>query len=272
MDSLNIALLQMRVGPDKEANLERAETMARRAVARGADLLVLPEMFNCPYRYDFFAPFAEPIPTGATCRRLSALAAELGRLVVGGSIPEREGETLYNTATVWSSSGECLGRHRKAHLFDVDIPGGITFTESRVFSPGTGPTVIATDRATLGLGICFDLRFADLFREEVDQGAEVLVLPGAFNTTTGPAHWEPLLRARAIENTVFVAACSPAPAADASYPAWGHSMIVDPWGEVLAAAGREEAIVSARLEASRLAAVRRALPVLGRRSPGRRNR
>ncbi len=272
MKNIDIALLQMAVGPDKQANIERAETMGRRAAAAGARWLVLPEMFNCPYGLEFFAPFAEAVPDGPTCRRLSALAASLGVVLVGGSIPERDGQRLYNTATVWDPTGRFLGRHRKVHLFDVEIPGGITFTESRVLSAGNEATVIDTDEGTLGLGICFDLRFPELMGQQVAQGAEILVLPGAFNTTTGPAHWEPLLRARAIENTCFVAACSPAPTASGPYPAWGHSMVVDPWGEVLAEGGREEAIVTARLEASRLDQVRRALPVLDRRAPGRQSR
>ena len=267
MERIRITLVQMAVGPDRGENLARAEEEVRRAARAGASLVVLPEMFSCPYEADRFHELAEPLPGGPASRLCARLARELGIHLVGGSIPERDGDRVYNTATLWTPRGELALRHRKVHLFDVDIPGGIRFTESAVLAPGDAISVAATGIGTIGLAVCYDLRFPELFRAMALRGAELVVLPGAFNTTTGPAHWETLNRARAIENTIFVASCSPAPHPRGNYPAWGHSMVVDPWGTVLAAAGRGEEAVSAELDPGRLAEVRRALPVLRQRRP-----
>ncbi len=267
MERFSVTLVQMAVGPDREANHARAEEEVRRAAAAGARLVVLPEMFSCPYEADRFHELAEPLPDGPSGRLCSRLARELGIHLVGGSIPEREGDRVWNTATLWDPEGRMVLRHRKVHLFDVDIPGGIRFTESAVLAPGNEISVARTSLGTIGLAVCYDLRFPELFRAMALRGAELVVLPGAFNTTTGPAHWEVLNRARAIENTMFIASCSPAPHPRGTYPAWGHSMVVDPWGTVLAAAGREETSVGAELDPDRLAEVRRALPVLRQRRP-----
>lgn len=265
MRAFTLGLIQMPVGPDKERNLRRAERDIEQAAGKGAELLVLPEMFNCPYELEQFRPCAESIPEGPTCSMLSEVARRCGIHLVGGSIPELEGERIYNTATLWGPDGVLLGTHRKVHLFDVDIEGGIRFEESRVLSPGNRASLVSTPLAEIGLGLCFDLRFPELFRAEAATGAELIILPGAFNTTTGPAHWEPLLRARAIENTVYFAACSPAPDPNCTYPAWGHSMIVDPFGVILAEAGREAEILCADVDPARLAQVRQGLPVLRQR-------
>lgn len=266
MLDFTVGLVQMAVAPDLEACLGTAREGIEAAVEAGADLVVLPEMFACPYDLDHFGPRAEPLH-GSTCRFLSATASRLGVHLVGGSFPERLGEAVHNTATVWSPSGELLAVHRKVHLFDVDIPGGISFRESERLAAGDRIEAVTIDLARIGLGVCYDLRFPEQFRRLALAGAELIVLPGAFNTTTGPAHWRPLLRARAIENTCWVAACSPVPHQEGDYPAWGHSMVVDPFGEVLAEAGRDEAVITARLEAARLTEVRRALPVLEQRRP-----
>jgi len=267
MERFTITLIQMAVGPEREDNLRDAADAVRRAAGAGADLVVLPEMFSCPYEAERFHELAEPIPDGPSSRMLATLARELGVHVAGGSIPERDGERVFNTATLWGPSGDLLLTHRKVHLFDVDIPGGIRFTESAVLAAGDAISVERTPLGTIGLAVCYDLRFPELFRAMALAGAELVLLPGAFNTTTGPAHWEVLLRARAVENTIYLAACSPAPHPGGRYPAWGHSMVVDPWGDVLAEAGRAPAAVTARLEPERLESVRRALPVLAQRRP-----
>ncbi len=267
LDYYQFALVQMRVGPDKDDNLDRAGRLLAEAAEKDIRLAVLPEMFNCPYEVERFAQFAEPIPDGRTCRFLSETAAELGLYLVGGSIPEQDGYEIYNTATLWSPKGELLLKHRKVHLFDVDIPGGITFQESGYLSPGDKIEVIETELGVLGLGVCYDLRFPELFRSLALAGAELVLLPGAFNTTTGPSHWEILIRARAIENTFFLAACASAPHPEVDYPTWGNSMAVDPYGWVLDSAGRHQEIVYAAFDRQRLKQVRRGLPVLFQRRP-----
>ncbi len=262
MRDLTVSLLQFAPTPEREANHRIAAEQVAHAARGGASVVVLPEMFTCPYALESFPLFAECAEDGPTAELLSSLAREYGLLIAGGSIPERDGDALYNTATLWAPDGTLIGKHRKVHLFDVDIPDGITFEESKVLSPGDQARVFETEFGRIGLAICFDLRFPELFRALALGGAELVLLPGAFNTTTGPAHWEPLLRARAIESTIYVAACSPAPHPAGGYPAWGHSMVVDPYGEVLARCEREETRVTATLSAARLAEVRRALPVL----------
>jgi len=267
MQRFTIASIQMQVSRDKEANLARAGRLLEQAAQAGAKLAVLPEMFTCPYELDQFRPYAESLPDGPASRFLRDAARRLGIHIAGASIPELDGDDVYNTATLWAPDGELLLTHRKVHLFDVDIPGGISFHESESLAAGDRLATAETDLGTLGLAICYDLRFPECFRALVVDGAELIILPGAFNTTTGPAHWEPLLRARAIENTCYVVACSPAPHPDVSYPAWGHSMIIDPYGEVKASAEREEQIVLAEVDGERLEQVRQAVPVLAQRRP-----
>lgn len=242
------------------------------AAQAGADIVVLPECFNSPYGTEYFAAYAEPLPPASPASaspsytRLAALAAELGIHLVAGSIPEVEPATrkLYNTAMVFSPAGALLAKHRKVHLFDIDIPGKITFRESDVLSAGDRATVVPTPWGNVGLAICYDVRFPELAMVAARRGAAFLLLyPGAFNTTTGPLHWELLARARAVDNQVWVGMCSPARnPAGTGYLAWGESMVVDPNGEIVgrkAGAGEETVVVD--LDPTRIADVRRAIPV-----------
>jgi omega-amidase len=169
---------------------------------------------------------------------------------------------LYNTCTVWDPTGALIAKHRKMHLFDIDIPGRITFKESDSLTAGDSLSSFTTPWGKIGLGICYDLRFPQLsnilrFRDNCD----MLIFPGAFNTTTGPAHWELLLRSRAVDNQLFVLACSPARNPDASYQAYGHSSVVDPWGEVVATTSHEEDIVTATIDSEQVKEVRTRIPV-----------
>ena len=267
IDQFKMALIQMAVTPRKADNLQRAEALIRQAAEQGARLVVLPEMFNCPYEVSRFGELAEEVPHGATCGFLARMSRELRLHLVGGSIPERAGDEVFNTATLWSPAGELLLTHRKVHLFDIDIPDGITFVESDHLSPGQAIEVAETELGVLGLAICYDIRFPECIRRLCLKGAELVIVPGAFNTTTGPVHWELHARVRAVENTVYLAACSPAPHPEVGYPAWGHSMVVDPFGVVLVAADREERLIFADFDRARLDEVRRALPVLRQRRP-----
>lgn len=263
----DLALIQMPVGLNKAENLDRAAELLAEAAREGISLAVLPEMFNCPYGVEFFGDYAESIPDGPTCRFLSDLARDLKIHLVGGSIPEREGSNIYNTATLWSPDGELLLSHRKVHLFDVDIPGGISFHESETLTGGRSIKVVETSLGRLGLAVCYDLRFPELFRALALAGAELVLCPAAFNTTTGPAHWELMIRARAVENTFYLAACASAPHPEVDYPTWGHSLAVDPFGDILAQAGRAQEISYATFDRSRLAQVRQGLQFLQQRRP-----
>ena len=261
---MRIALIQMSVSDDKEQNIRSACEKLRTAAENGADLAILPEMFCCPYENDCFRAYGEG-ENGSAQTALSAMAKELGIYVVGGSVPELSEGKVYNTSYVYDRHGLLIGKHRKAHLFDIDVSGGQRFRESDTLSPGNAVTTFETEFGVCGLCVCFDLRFEELARCMCLRGAKVLIVPAAFNMTTGPAHWELLFRQRAVDNQCFTVGVSPARNESASYVAYGNSLAVDPWGTVLCRAGGEEAILYADLELARVDAIRRQLPILSAR-------
>ncbi|XP_021890712.1 omega-amidase, chloroplastic isoform X3 [Carica papaya] len=228
-----IALCQITVTTDKERNIAHARKMIEEAAAKGAKLVVLPEIWNSPYSNDSFPAYAEDIDAGGDASPSTAMLSEVARLlkitIVGGSVPERSGDRLYNTCCIFGSDGKLKAKHRKIHLFDIDIPGKITFMESKTLTAGETPTVVDTDVGRIGVGICYDIRFQELAMIYAARGAHLLCYPGAFNMTTGPLHWELLQRARAADNQLYVATCSPARDPSAGYIAWGHSTLVGPF-------------------------------------------
>jgi len=252
--------IQMLVSDDKQQNLQNARKKIDEAAKAGAKLISLPECFNCPYSTDSFGPYSEPVPDGPSCQMLSAAARENSIYLIGGSIPEKENNKVYNCCVVFGPDGKMLGKHRKVHLFDVDIPGKITFQESKTLSGGNSITVFDTEFCKVGLGICYDIRFPELAQLTTQQGCKFLCYPGAFNMTTGPAHWELLQRARANDNQLYVGAISPARNPASSYQAWGHTSVVNPWGEVIATTDHQETIVYADIDVSRVDEVRAQIP------------
>ncbi len=261
---MRIALIQMSVTADKTGNIRMACKKLREAAANGADIAILPEMFCCPYQNDCFRAYGEE-ENGPAQAALSAVAAETGMYIVGGSIPELIGGNVYNTSYVYDRRGKLLAKHHKAHLFDIDVAGGQRFKESDTLSPGNAVTTFETEFGTMGLCICFDLRFEELARCMCLRGAKVIFVPAAFNMTTGPAHWELLFRQRAVDNQCFTVGVSPARDEAAGYVAYGNSIAVDPWGTVLCRAGAEETTLYAELDFARLDAVRQQLPILSAR-------
>jgi len=262
MTTFRLGLIQLAVGANKAANVQRACDKVREAAANGAKVISLPECFNCPYGTKYFPEYAEAVPDGETCRSLREVAKSSKVFLIGGSIPERDSDKLYNTLTVWSPDGELLQTHRKMHLFDIDIPGKITFRESDVLSPGNSFSTFETPYCKIGLGICYDIRFADLAQIYTrDFGCKLLVYPGAFNMTTGPEHWELLARGRAIDNQVYVASVSPARNTEADYVAWGHSLVVDPFAKVVAKSEADEDIIYADIDIHNLEERRNQIPV-----------
>ncbi|MCI2058995.1 MAG: carbon-nitrogen hydrolase family protein [Oscillibacter sp.] len=261
---MRTALIQMSGTADKQRDIRRAVENLRRAREAGAELAVLPEMFCCPYRNSCFRAYGEEAG-GPAQTALAAAARELGLYVVGGSVPELAGGKVYNTSFVYGPDGAQLARHRKAHLFDIHVDGGQKFQESAVLSPGNEITTFETAFGTMGLCICFDLRFEELARCMALRGARVIFVPAAFNMTTGPAHWELLFRQRAVDNQLFMVGVSPARDETAAYVAYGNSLAVDPWGTVLCRAGGEETILYADLDLTRVDSVRRQLPILSAR-------
>lgn len=262
---MRVALVQMNSQDDRAANLERAEALVARAATWGPDLIVLPELWTYLGPRKRHPEVAEPIP-GETSELLGRLAARYGCWIVGGSYLERvEGqERAFNTSIVVSPDGEVTARYRKLHLFDVDVEGR-SYRESATMAPGSEAVVVTAGRVRLGLSICYDLRFPELYRRLADQGAQVVTVPSAFTLETGKDHWEVLLRARAIENQLFVVAaaqCGTSPPGQTSY---GNSLVVDPWGTVLARAGYRETVVVADLDLGYQRQVREALPALRHR-------
>ncbi|KAF4694212.1 Carbon-nitrogen hydrolase [Perkinsus olseni] len=268
--SLRVALLQTRVLPDKASSLRGArETLLAAIEMSKPDLCVLGEMFTCPYHPKYFRQFGERIHNSPTLDMVKEVAKEKRVWIIGGTIPELEGDKVYNTALVVNDSGELVKTHRKAHLFDIDVPAdgdkpGIRFFESETLSPGnTGPCVFDTPWGPFGLGICYDVRFpeyAALLRN-VAPDLKMLIYPGAFNMTTGPAHWRLLARARALDSQCYVVMASPSRSENPEdYQAWGHSMVVNPWGEVVDETDEKHGWFTVDVDLTMVDKVRRNIP------------
>ncbi|KAH0542123.1 hypothetical protein FGG08_003423 [Glutinoglossum americanum] len=260
---------------DKATNLQRARTKVLEASKAGAKLIVLPECFNSPYGTQFFPKYAEkllPSPPSSddspSFHALSAVAKEANAFLIGGSIPEYSPETekYYNTSLTFSPSGALIATHRKTHLFDIDIPGKIKFKESDVLSPGNKVTIVdIPEYGKVGIAICYDVRFPELAMIAARKGCFALIYPGAFNMTTGPLHWSLQARARAMDNQVYVALCSPARDMEATYHAWGHSLVADPNAEVLAEMDEKEGIAYVELNGEKIDDIRRGIPIYSQR-------
>jgi deaminated glutathione amidase len=267
---LGVCAVQLSSQADVSQNLERAREQVRRAARRGAELVLLPENFA------FFGPeaekraVAEPLLGGAIASALSDMAKESSVFVVGGGFPERsdDPERPHNTLLVVGPDGATLAHYRKIHLFDVELGDGGSYSESSATAPGASVVVVDIAGFRVGLSICYDLRFPELYRALSEQGAEVLLVPAAFTLHTGKDHWHVLLRARAIEAQAFVVAAAQYGQHPRGRLTYGHSLIVDPWGTVIAEASDGVGLASATLERARLDAVRRALPSLKHRKLG----
>lgn len=257
---MRVSILQTSVTRDKQNDIERAAARVRAAGRRGAELIMLPEMFCCPYATKHFAAYGES-HGGAAQRAMSEAARAAKAYLIAGSVPELDGGKVFNTAFVYAPDGRQIARHRKIHLFDIDVVGGIRFMESDVLSPGERPTVFDTPYGRIGVCICFDMRFPALFRDMTDLGAVAVAIPGAFNMTTGPLHWELLLRARAVDNQLYTLAAAPARQVDGEYVSYAHSLICNPWGKVVADAGEGDADIDETLDMELPMQVRRQIPL-----------
>ena len=271
MNKINIALCQMNVVDNKEENIGKAIQMIKESKKQGADLAVLPEMFNCPYENEKFIEYAEELNDSKTLSEIAKHAKEEDIHVLAGSIPELEindednSESIYNTAVLFDNKGKFLGKHRKMHLFDIDVKGKIYFKESDTLSAGNEFTVIDTELATIGIGICYDIRFVELSRIMALNGAQILIFPGAFNLTTGPAHWEILFKSRALDNQVYTIGVAPALDKDANYNSFGHSIAANPWGEVIEELDYEEDLRIVQIDLDEINRIREEIPILKNR-------
>lgn len=259
-NKLPIALCQIRTELDLDETLKKTEKMVSEAAQNGAKIVCLPEMFSCPYARAYFKDFAR-MGHEKVYAAMSGWAKDNGVILVGGSVPELDGERIYNTCFVFDAEGGILARHRKIHLFDIDMPG-MHFHESHTFTPGDSITVFDTPYGKMGCAVCFDVRFPEIFRAMAKRGAGVVFLPAQFNQKTGPMHWELALRSRAVDNQLFIVGASAAKYEGFSYECWGHSTVVGPGAEILASCDEKEQILYAELDLDRIAQAREELPLL----------
>lgn len=261
---MKVSLIQLKTLPTPEENIVKIKELLKKAKAEGADIAVLPEMCCCPYENSAFVqyamPYNSPFLTG-----IAESAKELGLYIVAGSVPLASDGKIYNASFVYDPKGDCVAKHRKVHLFDINVKGGQYFMESDTFTPGDELTAFQTPWGKFGLMICYDIRFPELSRLLALDGVQGIFVPAAFNMTTGPAHWELSFRMRALDNQVFMVGCAPARDMDASYHAWGHSIVTDPWGSVVEQLDESEGILTVELDLDRIETTREQLPLLKHR-------
>jgi deaminated glutathione amidase len=267
-DRIRIACVQLTASADKAANLERAERLVARAASLGADVIALPEKWNGVGNAEQLHALAEPLDSGESVAALSRWAQTHGVSIVGGSITERrEGhEKLSNTSIVIAPDGSVSALYRKIHLFDVEV-AGLVYRESEAEEPGDEPVVTQVEDWSVGLTVCYDIRFPELYRVLALEGAELVTVPANFTERTGRDHWEVLLRARAIENQLYVVAPAQFGEPMPGRRSFGRSIVADPWGTVLAQAPDEECVIVAELDRGRVRDVRARLPSLANRQP-----
>ncbi len=255
---IKLAVCQVRTEINQDETLEKVGRMVHEAAQNGAQIVALPEMFNCPYSRPYFRTMAR-LGHEKTVAAMSQWAKDNSIVLVGGSIPEVDGDKIYNTCFVFDENGQQIARHRKVHLFDIDIPG-MRFSESATFTPGDQVTVFDTKYGKMGVAVCFDIRFPELFRAMAVRGAQIIFLPAQFNMSTGPTHWEMSLRSRAVDNELFVVGASAARYDGFDYECWGHSTVCDPFGDVVTACDEREQILYSTVDLDRIDEIRHRLP------------
>lgn len=268
---MRLTIIQMNSGVSKSRNLAEAERLVREAVgADRSDIVALPEMFACltgnPAKQH---ESAESIDDGPTVAHLSMLAKQLNIFLHAGSLIEKDGDEYFNTTVVFDGRGDIIARYRKIHLFDVVLPDGTEILESKGIARGNDVVSYVAGETMVGCSICYDLRFPEVYRQLRDMGADVVMVPSAFTFQTGADHWECLLRARAIETQCYVAAPSQVLSFDdGKYMNFGHAMIVDPWGQVVAQVSNKVGWATATVDHDWIATVRARIPVHNHRVLG----
>ena len=260
---VKIGMAQLNVSADKKKNIAEAKAAIEKLA--DADIIVLPEIWNGPYDTKCFREYGETEKDGESIKMLSEMAAKLGKIIVGGSISELDGDRVYNTSFVFDGQGKIIAKHRKMHLFDIDVKGGQSFKESLVLSAGEDVTVFDTQFCKVGLCICYDYRFPELARLMALKGAQIIIVPAAFNMTTGPAHWEIMFRSRSLDNQVYSVGVAPARDENGGYVSYANSIAVSPWGDVIKRFGEKEQLEITELDLDRVYEIREQLPLLKHR-------
>lgn len=262
MAKIKVAAIQMPTVTDKMQNVRTAGIYLEKIKDEKPDFVILPEMFCCPYQTQNFPVYAEE-EGGTVWQQLSEYAKQYGIYLIGGSMPEKDAEgKVYNTSYIFDRQGKQIGKHRKVHLFDIDVTGGQTFKESDTLTAGDHDTVFDTEFGRMGVMLCFDIRFPELARMMVNDGAKAIFVPAAFNMTTGPAHWELSFRTRALDNQIYMIGCAPMRDESAGYISWGHSIVTDPWGRVIDMLDEKEGVLLTELDLDYEEQVREELPLL----------
>lgn len=262
MEKIKVAAIQMPTLTDKMQNVRTAGIYLEKIKDEKPDFVILPEMFCCPYQTQNFPVYAEE-EGGPVWQQLSEYANQYGIYLIGGSMPEKDAEgKVYNTSYIFDRQGKQIGKYRKVHLFDIDVTGGQTFKESDTLTAGDHDTVFDTEFGRMGVILCFDIRFPELARMMVNDGAKAIFVPAAFNMTTGPAHWELSFRTRALDNQIYMIGCAPMRDESAGYISWGHSIVTDPWGRVIDMLDEKEGVLLTELDLDYEEQVREELPLL----------
>ena len=264
MSKIKVGLIQMKVKDKKDDNLHKAAKLIDKICKEDVDMVILPEMFSCPYNTKNFPIYAEK-EGDYSYKFLSEISKRNNIYLIAGSIPEKEDNNIYNTSYVFNRQGEKIAKHRKIHLFDIDIKNKQTFRESDTLSAGDKVTVFDSEFGKIGLCICYDFRFPEIARLMVDKGAKAIIVPASFNMTTGPAHWDIMFRSRAIDNQVYTIGCSPARDYDYSYISYGHSLIVSPYGDILCELDEKENFITYDIDLNYVDEIREQLPLLKHR-------
>ena len=265
MNNINVCVVQMKVVNDKNKNLDKAIKYIKEASSKNCDMIILPEMFICPYENNKFREYSEP-QGGSSFTTLSKVAKENDVYLVCGSMPEIDSDdNLYNTSYVFDRNGDLIAKHQKMHLFDIDLPNGKSVYESDVLTAGDNVCVFDSEFGKIGLCICYDLRFVELSRAMINKGAKAIIVPGAFNMTTGPAHWELLFKSRAVDNQVYTIGCAPSRDSECSYVSYGNSIIVSPWGEIVSRLDENEGCLYSQIDFDYVDKIRNKLPLLKHR-------
>lgn len=256
---MKVALIQSTVYDSNEKNIKNAIENIIQSAKNGADIAILPEMFCCPYKTSAFPIYAQE-ENGENFKILSKCAKDNNIYLVAGSMPELSEGKIYNTSYIFNRNGEKIGKHRKFQLFNIDIKGGQRFFESETLTGGDDLTVFDTEFGKMGVLICFDIRFPELSRILALKGAKCLIIPGAFNMSTGPMHWELLFRSRALDNQIYAIGVAPARDDSGEYVSFANSIITSPWGEVLAKLDTKEEILYYDIDLSETDRAREQIP------------
>lgn len=262
---MKVAAIQMPTVKDKIQNIRTAGTYIEKIKAENPDFVILPEMFCCPYQTENFPVYAEK-EGGPSWQAMSDYARKYHIYLIAGSMPEADDVgNVYNTSYIFDRDGKQIGKHRKTHLFDINVKNGQYFKESDTLTSGDHATVFDTEFGKMGVMICYDIRFPEFARTMALDGARMIFVPAAFNMTTGPAHWELTFRARALDNQIYMLGCAPARDTQAGYISWGHSIVTDPWGKVMEQLDEKEGILIEEIDLDREEQIREQLPLLKHR-------